>query len=267
MTPPPQTRGQLLTTPLLAVCAGALPAFFLSPLLGVNAAMWLALVLSGCTLLALGYMAYRSVYGTAHGVTAASVTFLWFGLVVAASAAALLVIQGHAGLAWLSLATSAAVHAVAFAASARTVYNGLQAEGLNGAWLRSSVNFEGAWVIDQTLAVPAPSGAWRSPWIIAAVAVNLPLLWRGYGVSDNAVMPWIAIGMNLAGLWLMVSFAGPLLGRALYVRRLEQQAGVTLTHRDIRDLQRLRASLWLSRWLMPTEAVPDEPPSKLKRRR
>jgi hypothetical protein len=251
VTPPLQTRSQLLAIPFLAVGAGAASSFFFFPLLGWNAVFWLAAAVSVGMLFALGHMAYRSPYGTAQGIATSSWTFFFFGLILsAASSAGLMLLTKDTSLAWFGMATVWVMLTMAFIASARKAFTERRAEGLSGAWFRASVDLERGWIADPQALSPDTVKV-QSPVLLLAAALNLPLLWRSYGISDNVLLPWILLLLNLGGVWFVSSAVGPLMGRALYTRGVERQAGVKLVHRDLAQLQALRRSFWLSRWLMP----------------
>lgn len=253
MTPPLQTRGQLFWLPALAVFGGVVPAFLLSLLLGDTAAAALGVAFAAVMFAALGYTGYRSVFGTTQGLVSCASLFGWFGLTVAAATAALMQMLGLRPFAAMAGATSLAATAIVLAWSVRSSGRRLRGQGSDAAWLRSAVDWRRGVILDG--ATPESVPVWRSPWWVAALAVNLPWAWRAFGVGDGSVMPWLALILNVAAGWLMAAFVGPLLARTLFLRRLEAERGVRLVHANLLELQALRRQGWLSRRLMP----PDPP--------
>jgi hypothetical protein len=60
----------------------------------------------------------------------------------------------------------------------------------------------------------------------------------------------------LTGMWIFAEYSGPAFGKALFLLRWERRTGRTLVHEHWEDLQAMRRSFWLSRWLMVKEPVP-----------
>jgi hypothetical protein len=88
-------------------------------------------------------------------------------------------------------------------------------------------------------------------------------------------MPVLLLVMVLTSVWVCVRQIGPAAGNALFLRDWERREGRTLVHEGWDDLQALRRSYWLSRWLMvqgggppvPAEGIEGRAKKPLRRRR
>jgi hypothetical protein len=88
------------------------------------------------------------------------------------------------------------------------------------------------------------------PWLVAGAAVNIPWLFRAQGITDAQLLPW-ALALLAAGVvWVAAAYVGPMLGKSLFLLALERAKGPRLVHEHFEDIQALRRSWWLSRWLM-----------------
>lgn len=232
-----------------------MPSFFLWPVLGTPAVWWLCGGLSVFMMAVLGCTGFRSRFGTVQGLLSACWLAAWITLLVASASAALMAMLGLRASVPVAAGCSAATIGMALAWATRSHGRRLRAQGAEAAWLASSVDWERGRLIDDAPDMGMTPSVWRSPWWVAALAANLPWVWRAWGVADTSVMPWVGLVIVSAAAWLMTSSIGPLLARTLYLRRLEAERGVTLVHAGLPALQALRRSVWLARALVP----PDPP--------
>ncbi|OWQ45474.1 hypothetical protein CDL60_19735 [Roseateles noduli] len=99
---------------------------------------------------------------------------------------------------------------------------------------------------------PMPSP--RQPTIgriafLAALALNAPLLLQMGGWQANDVV-WLAMPLlGGAVTYLLATGFGPALARAIAVRDIEKRIGQPFCTSRLEELQTLRRTFWLSRWL------------------
>jgi hypothetical protein len=262
MIPIPAARSTLVKGPWVTAGAQALLCILHVPALGQGAA-WLAALSGTASGLATAYLLYRSDYGTRHGFVAAAVLGLLFGTAAAGAASAAIAIDGSApelvpwviAGAWLTVLAAAGVSAL----RCRTALGA--AEGADGRWLRQSVD-----LVHGRLRAGSDAAVDREytssvQVLTACAAVNLPWLLRAWRIDGLALFPWLAAGMIAAAAWASSRLLGPMIGRALYLASLERRQGLHFVHDELESLQALRASYWLSRWLMPggAAAAPGRP--------
>lgn len=106
------------------------------------------------------------------------------------------------------------------------------------------------------LPMPAP----RQPTMgkiafVAALGFNVPLLLQLGGWEANDVV-WLAMPLlGGAVTYVLTTGFGPALARAFAVRDVEKRAGQPFCTSRLEELQTLRRTFWLSRWLGKTDNV------------
>lgn len=84
---------------------------------------------------------------------------------------------------------------------------------------------------------------------LAALALNAPLLLQMNGWQANDVV-WLAMPLlGGAVTYVLATGFGPALARAIAVRDVEKRVGQTFCTSRLEELQTLRRTFWLSRWL------------------
>lgn len=268
MTPPRLSRRFLMFGPLLGLWFGAMAALFYMPLVGWRAAVAIGTVVGVLHAAGIAYTVHRSLHGTAQGLLASLGTFALVFVQAPAAVGAVAKTVGDLLSHWPWVVLCAALSLLlAMLGSTLQEQRRLRSAGEGGECARDSIDLRRGFVFDS--APPAPmSIPWlRSPWFVAALAVNLVPLSRALGATDRQLGMWLPIAGIAIAAWLVMSLPGPLLARALYVRQLERQRGVTLVHPEVAQLQQLRRSWWLSRLLMPPDPPQALSPVRQPRRR
>jgi hypothetical protein len=99
-------------------------------------------------------------------------------------------------------------------------------------------------------------GASSSMWIGAAISVNIPLLFEIYGGGRyNAIFFVVPLIMGTFA-YLHITLIGPGLMRLLLLRKLEKSVGYRFVNADLEQIQELRRTFFLSRWLMKDYVKP-----------
>jgi hypothetical protein len=254
MVQPPNSVLQLLASPLAGLAVGAFSALLLTPMLG-EAVAWATGMATGIVLASLlAWMTLRSNYGSRHGLLAAAIMLILLLAIGCSAIQLLLAVMRRAELARLAGWTTSTSILIAFAGTAWLRFRRLIAEGFDSAWIHAHLDLDlgrlrrngGAFGIDEpAAAVPV------SPWLLAALGVNMPLLYRAWGVSDTQALPFVVGAVLGAAVWLCVAYIGPMAGTSLFLAALEHRLGRRLLSPDFEALQALRRSNWLTRLLMP----------------
>jgi hypothetical protein len=106
------------------------------------------------------------------------------------------------------------------------------------------------------LSLTEGQGASSSMWIGAALSVNIPLLFEIYGDGRyNAIFFVIPLMMGTFA-YLHITLIGPGLMRLLLLRKLEKSVGYRFINADLEQIQELRRTFFLSRWLMKDYVKP-----------
>jgi hypothetical protein len=240
---------------------------FLSP----ASIVLLAVCLGSLMMVLSGWIVYRSEFATRYGLVAPFLLLLL--LVPLTAGGAVLTLNMAGALAWRGWAVLSVGGSLllVFAGAGGRQWHQLQQQGLDGPWVREHVNPQsGRLRADALTSVHGSQMPW-APWWIGAVACNIPLIYHSWGVSDLQAMPFAVLVLLGTGVWVCVRQTGPMAGKALFLRGWERREGRTLVHEGWEDLQALRRSFWLSRWLMvkepppPAAAVPR--PTRTQRRR
>jgi hypothetical protein len=97
-----------------------------------------------------------------------------------------------------------------------------------------------------------------SIWIGAAASVNIPLLFEAYGGGKyNAIFLVVPLMIGLFS-YLHITLIGPALVRLLLLRKLEKSLGYRFINADYEQIQELRRTFFLSRWLMKDYVKPPD---------
>jgi hypothetical protein len=242
-------RGQLLGLPLSALATGPLLGLFYFRLLGWPTVLALGSAMSVAMVLLAGWIACRSDFGGRQGIAGAALMLLFLVPLIAGVAVMTLSLAGLPQLAWLAVGTCALSLAMAFVAGFRRQWLPLRNEGFDGAWARTNVDPEAGRLRASALLDNTPgAAASTSPWLIAALAANGPLLYRAWGATDAQAMPFVLAVLVLTSLWIFVRQVGPMAARGCFVLQLERHHGRRIVHEHLEELEALRRSFWLSRW-------------------
>lgn len=248
--PAPLTRGQLIGMPFGAALVGGATAGFFSKMLSPTSTLALAAVLSitlgGLT----GWVAYRSDFAARHGLVGSALMLCLLGALLAGSAVMTVSMAGAPQLASLGIVSAALTLGSTFVVAAVRQYRQLDREGPQGPWPRANLNLAAGTLRDGALVAATSGGSTLAPGLVLALGVNIPLMYRGFGVADAQAMPWVLALLALASAWACTSFIGPMAGKAWYLLQIEKQTGRRFEHEHYGALQALRRGLWLSRWLM-----------------
>jgi hypothetical protein len=216
----------------------------------------LALYLGSLMLVLSGWIAYRSEFATRYGLVAPLLGLVL--LVPMAAGGAVLTLNMTGALAWRGWAAVSVGGSLLFVFAGTVAYQWrrLQQQGLDGPWVREHVDpVSGRLRADALMPGHGNQTQW-SPWWIGAVACNIPLVYHSWGVSDTQAMPIILLVLALTAAWICTGYIGPAAGKALFLLGWERRAGRTLVQEGWDDMQALRRSFWLSRWLMVKEPPP-----------
>jgi hypothetical protein len=206
-----------------------------------------------------GWVAYRSDFGGRQGIAGAALAVLVLGPLVSGVAVMTVSMAGQPQLALLATGTCSISLVMSLVAGLRRQGLTLQREGFDGAWARTNVDPDAARLRASALLGTDPHAAPPYPWLALALGVNGPLLYRAWGASDAQVMPFVLAALALTSVWVFVRNVGPLAARGRFVLQLERHHGRRIVHEHYEELQALRRSFWLSRWLMvKTEKAPSD---------
>jgi hypothetical protein len=277
MTPPTETREQMVLGPFAGAVMGGAAALCTSTLFSATTAIWIGVLVGGVMCGGLCFTVFRSTHGSLQGYVSTLVMLTMLVVVVAGAAGAVSALfvsrsMGLAVLAFLSVGMVAVQAGVSY-----QTHRVLRREGSSNEWLKTHVDFVRGRIVSTQSPWPPVSGWLRSPWLIGALAANVPLIWRLWGGTDAQIVLLLLPVMTTCAVMIIVQLTGPTLGRAVYLTQIEKQMGLRLMHHDLAQLQALRRSWWLSRWLMPrvpsleAQVPPYEPQQngrqRLKRKR
>ena len=265
----PLTRSQLIFVPWCGGLSGVISSCFYLKYLSNDTVVLLALCLGSLMLVLAGWIAYRSDFATRHGLVAPLLMLLLLVPLTAGHAVLMLNMAGAlAWRGWAVLSVGGSLLLV-FAGAGVRQWRQLQRQGLDGPWVREHVDPVSGRLRATALLRGSGGQTQWSPWLIGAVACNIPLLYHSWGVSDLQAMPVVVLVLLGTGVWICAGHSGPAAGKAVFLLGWERRAGQTLVHEGWDDLQALRRSYWLSRWLMVKEPPPAAAPrlTRTQRRR
>ncbi len=270
----PLTRAQLMHAPWSSGLVGVINSCCFWKYLSPGGVALLAMCLGGLMMVLGAWVAYRSEFAARVGLVGPVLMWLLFGPMTTGIAVLTLSMAG--ALEWRGWAVVSVGGSLllVFVGAGVHQWRRLQQEGLDGPWIRGHVDpVSGRLRADALRPGSGNQTSWHPAWV-AALAANSPLIYHSWGVSDQQVMPVLLLVMVLTTVWVCVRHIGPTAGKALFLRDWERRAGRTLVHEGWEDLQALRRSYWLSRWLMVKEPPPPAavaawpgPPHKHRRRR
>lgn len=248
----PVQRSQLLSLPLSGLLMGPLTALLYARTLG-----WLGALSAGALLGVLlcataAWLAYRSDCGARHTVAGSLLFMLFLAPLLGGAYLALAHLAGLAGWlvpAWLAGSFTVLLSVLGPAWQTRTR---LAAQGEAGPWARTHVDLQQGLLLPGGPAGADAGGARPSPapWIVGALAVNLPLAWRMLGGGDAGLM-FIGLAFLACGVvWGGVAQLGPALGQAWFVLDIEGRTGRRLQHPQLAEVQAMRRAHWLARWFV-----------------
>ena len=246
----PLTRSQVIFVPWCGGLMGVISSCFYLRYLSNDTVVLMALCLGSLMLILAGWVAYRSDFATRHGLVAPLLMLLL--LVPLTAGMAVLTLNMAGALIWRGWAVVSVGGSLllVFAGAVIRQWRLLQPQGLDGPWVREHVDpVSGRLRADALMPGSGGRTQWSPVWV-AALAANIPLIYHSWGVSDLQAMPIVMVGMLLTGMWICAGYSGPTFGKALFLLRWERHAGRRLVHEGWEDLQALRRSFWLSRWLM-----------------
>jgi hypothetical protein len=252
----PLTRSQLMHLPWAGGLVGAINSLGFWKYLSPSGVVLLAACLGGLMLVLAAWLAYRSEFATRYGLVAPVLMWLLFGPMTTSIAVLMLSMGGDlAWRGWTVVSVGGSL-LLTFMVTAVQQWRRLQREGLDGPWIREHVDAVSGRLRADALRPGRGNEASWHPILVAALAANIPLLYHTWGISDLQVMPVLLLVMFLTSVWVCVKQIGPAAGKALFLRDWERREGRTLVHENWDDLQTLRRSFWLSRWLMVKEPPP-----------
>ena len=270
----PLTRSQLMHLPWSGGLVGVVNCFCFWKYLSPSGVVLPAACLGGLMLLLAAWLAYRSEFATRYGLVAPVLMWLLFGPMTTGIAVLMLSMGGDLEWRGWAVVSVGGGLLLVFIGSVVQQWRRLQREGLDGPWIREHVDaVSGRLRADALRPGSGNEASWHPIWV-AALAANIPLLYRTWGISDQQVMRVLLLVMFLTSVWICVKQIGPAAGKALFLRDWERRAGRTLVHEGWDDLQALRRRFWLSRWLTvqgdgnPPAPLPSrtKPPRRRQRR-
>lgn len=246
----PASRRTLITGPWVAGAAGGLAGFLALPAAGPSVSLWVGLAGGVILTFGAGYLLYRSVYGSTHGLVAGALLSAYIlTLCVAASASVARMLGRDDIMPWLA-AAAALTPLLALFWSARDTLHTLRREGAEGPWPRAALDLRRGRVRGG-IESAAESRLLRSRrlWLGAAI-VNLPWMWKAWSTGQPAMLALTALMVIVGATWFCLRNSGPAMGRAWYLRQLEHEREQHFVHEHLEQLQEMRRSYWLSRLLM-----------------
>jgi hypothetical protein len=246
----PITRKQFYSLPLLSLPMGLLSSMGYSKWLGWPGALKLGAGFALCLFALTAWQAYRSDFAARQGVLAAAIFSMAFVPFAAGCSVAAAQVAGSEALVPWVLLVATGTMLLPLLGVAWLEQRRLRALGFKGDWVKQNVDPDAGRMRAEAL-IRQPEAAQRVlPWWFAIAVVNIPLLWRMHGVSDNQMLPWVMMAFTMIVAWVMVVYVGPVLGKSLFLLQLERHTGQRLVHEHFEEIQELRRSFWLSRWFM-----------------
>ena len=243
-------RSQMLALPVSGVGMGLLTALLHEHALGSKLAWAAGLGLGVALGVIAAWVAYRSDGAARHTVG----NGLLYGLALAPMlGGACLVLAQMAGMdGWLIPLWIVGVATVLLPMLGPAWQTRLRlvSEGVTAPWARQNLDLRAGLIVPGALSAAGSDRPSMSPWIVGALAVNLPLAWRLQGGAETGLLA-VALALLVVGVvWGGVAQAGPALGRAWFVLEIERRTGQRLRNPEWAEVQAMRRSHWLARWFM-----------------
>ena len=266
MIKPPDSVATLIAGPLVGLVIGGAFALLLTPTMG-EASAWKLGAATGALLSGLlGWITLRSDYGSRHGLVGGAGMLIILFVAGCGGVQLMLAVMGHKELGSLAAWTTSLSMVLSAAVTAWLRFRRLSADGPDSAWVTAHVDKALGHLRRLDEADEAASATAVSPWFVAGLGVNAPLLYRASGYSDAQALPFVVATVLGAALWLCATKVGPLAGASLFLLTLERRLGRRLVSPDFEDLQALRRSHWFTRALMPESAEPPIPADQRRKR-
>ncbi len=93
-------------------------------------------------------------------------------------------------------------------------------------------------------------------WIVASASVNIPLLFEIHGGGKYNAIFLVLLIMLGTFMYVNIKNLGPGLLRLVVLRKLEKSLGYHFINADLEQIQELRRTFYLSRWLMKDYVKP-----------
>ena len=216
------------------------------------------------------YHQYRSACGTTHAVLNILIIFFIVELAALGSTIALVV--------WVARAPELRPLAVPTAALtlAISIYFGMQREARNLKWwgmhtvahakekFAKQINFTDRTFKALPLEKIDDNSAWKTHgFMIACISTtNIPLIFQIFTGDRNSVI-FFALPLLLGTIvYLNVKTFGRVLFNLILLRRLENSLGYRFINADYEQIQDLRRTFFLSRWLMKDYIKPTDDKAK-----
>ncbi len=212
------------------------------------------------------YAKFRSKFNSTYGLYGFLYAFLVLQVMFTGGSAALLVqILGRSDLRWLAFGSS-------FFCLVLTLFGGMHREA-KALYLFDKTKPE-YWKdalkqhfeFERQIVKPSLTSQMRDIkdggtqtsyiWIAAGASVNIPLLFEIYGGGKNNAIYLVLIILLGTFTYINIKNLGPGLLRLIVLRRLEKSLGYRLINADLEQIQALRRSFFLSRWLMKDYVKP-----------
>jgi hypothetical protein len=104
---------------------------------------------------------------------------------------------------------------------------------------------------------PPRSPFFTSPYAILAIGTSgIPLLFELYGGGKVNAIFFASPVLSITAIYLNYKFIGPGLVRIVLLRKLEKSLGYRFINADLEQIQELRRTFFLSRWLMKDYTKP-----------
>jgi hypothetical protein len=93
-------------------------------------------------------------------------------------------------------------------------------------------------------------------WLTAGIGVNIPLLFQLYGGGRDYAVFFAAPLLTLTLFYINLKIFGPGFVRIYLLRKIEKENGYRFQNADYEQIQELRRSFFLARWLMKDYRLP-----------
>lgn len=228
-------------------------------------------VAAGIGLVAGTHLTFRSSFDSIHGLWYLFYVLLTMEFLFSGGCSALaLATVGQANLGWLAVCTNGFVLLLTLLGGMYREAKRLELWG-NAPyhWKKKLVKYidyshhQVSPLLTSDFPLMAKGQVVKSPfWIAAVGSANIPLLFEIYGGGRANAIFFAAPAMTGVMAYLNLTSLGPGLVRLLLLRKLEKTAGRRFINADLEQIQELRRSFFLARWLMKDFAPMQMPASK-----
>jgi hypothetical protein len=233
------------------------------------------MTIAACAGLVIGaYITYRSEFNSTYGLYGFMYGFVILEVMLASGAAALLAqIAGRPDLRWLAFGCSLFCLILTFFGGMHREAKALYAldKTKSEYWKDALKNY---FEFNKHLVKPSLTSQMRPLkedgiqtsyiWIGAGTAANIPLLFEIYaGGRNNAIFLVLPLMLGTF-VYVNIKNLGPGFLRLLLLRKLEKSVGYRFINADLEQIQELRRTFFLSRWLMKDYVKPPSATTAVK---